>query len=205
MLDVGIGAGFLALLFAEMGHEVTGVDLSAGMLEKAKHNAENMGLEVDIFYGDAESLPFEDNSFDLVVNKFLLWTLPHPSHAVREWKRVLKPGGRIFAIDGDWFDPRRSRRIKRLAYEWSERFMKKNHISLVFKHYYRPIKNYLPLFEEISPENASFLFSETGLINTEVDLLLEVQKFKENRQSLLQKFLGNNSIFLVSGQKEKFL
>lgn len=205
VLDVGTGAGFLALLFAEMGHEVTGVDLSTGMLEKAKHNAESMGLEVDFFYGDAENLPFEDNSFDLVVNKFLLWTLPQPSYAVWEWKRVLKPGGRVFAIDGDWFDPKPSKRIKRLTSEWTERFVKKNRNSLIFRNYYGPIKNSLPLFEEISPENASLLLSETGFVNTEVDHLLKVQKYKKNRQSLLQKLLGNNSIFLISGQKEQFL
>ena len=199
---MGTGAGFLALLFAEMGHEVTGVDLSSGMLEKAKHNAENMGLEVDFFYGDAENLPFEDNSFDLVVNKFLLWTLPQPSCAVREWKRVLKPGGRIFAIDGDWFDPRLRRQIKRMVSELIERYVKKNCNSLIFKNHYGPIKKSLPLFEEISPENASFLFSETGFVNTEVDPLLEVQKFKKNRQSFPQRLLGNNSIFLISGQKE---
>jgi len=199
---VGTGAGFLALLFAEMGHEVTGVDLSAGMLEKAKHNAEHMGLEVDFFHGDAENLPFEDNSFDLVVNKFLLWTLPQPSCAVREWKRVLKPGGRLLAIDGDWFDPRPSKRFKRLVSEWTERFVKKSRNSLIFRNHYGPIKNFLPLFEEISPINASLLFSEIGFVNIEVDPLLEVHMYKKNRQSLLQKLLGNNSIFLILVQRE---
>ncbi len=145
ILDVGTGAGFLALLFAEMGHEVTGIDLSAGMLEKAKHNAENMGLKINFFYGDAENLSFEDSSFDLVVSKFLLWTLPKPSCAVREWKRVLKPNGRVFAIDGDWFDPRPNRRIKRKIFEWTGRLVKKNHNSLVFKIYYGSIRDFLPL------------------------------------------------------------
>ena len=93
------------------------VDLSTGMLEKAKQNADNKELEIDFFHGDAENLPFEDNSFDLVTNKFLLWTLQQPSCAVREWKRVLKPGGKIFAIDGDWFNPRPSRRVKRTLSE----------------------------------------------------------------------------------------
>lgn len=88
ILDVGTGAGFLALLFAEMGHEVTDIDLSAGMLEKAMHNTENMGLKIDFFHGDAENISFEDSSFDLVISKFLLWTLPKPSCAVREWKRA---------------------------------------------------------------------------------------------------------------------
>jgi ubiquinone/menaquinone biosynthesis C-methylase UbiE len=138
-----------------------------------------MGLEVDFFHGDAENLPFKDNSFDLVVNKFLLWTLPHPSGAAREWKRVLKPGGRLLAIDGGWFDPRPSKPIQRLVSECTERFVKKNRNSLIFKNHYGPIKNSLPLFEEISPENASLFFSETGFVNTAVDLLMEVQKFKK--------------------------
>lgn len=92
MVTKQAGTGFFALLFAEMGHKVTGVDLSAGMLKKAKYNADNMGLKIDFFHRDAEYLPFENSSFDLVTNKFLLWTLQQPSCAVREWKRVLKTG-----------------------------------------------------------------------------------------------------------------
>jgi ubiquinone/menaquinone biosynthesis C-methylase UbiE len=202
VLDVGTGTGFLALLFAEMGHKVTGIDLSSGMLEKAKRNAENMGLEIDFFHGDAENLPFENGSFDLVTNKFLLWTLQQPSCAVREWKRVLKPGGMVFAIDGDWFDPRPSRRVKRVLSEWTERFVKKNQSTSFFKDYYGPIRSSLPLYEKISPENASLLFSEIGFVNTSANPLLEVQEFKNSRQSLPQRILGNNSIFLISGQKK---
>ncbi|WP_292372129.1 class I SAM-dependent methyltransferase [Methanosarcina sp. UBA411] len=201
ILDVGTGAGFLALLFAEMGHKVTGIDLSTNMLKKAKHNADNMGLKIDFFHGDAENLPFEDSSFDLVTNKFLLWTLQKPSCAVTEWKRVLKPGGMVFAIDGDWFDPRPGRRVNRMISEWADKFLKKNQHNSVFKDYYGPIRSSLPLYEKISPENASLLFSETGLVNTSVNSLLEVQEFKKSRQSFLQRVLGNNSIFLASGQK----
>jgi ubiquinone/menaquinone biosynthesis C-methylase UbiE len=145
VLDVGTGAGFLALLFAEMGHDVTGIDISEGMLEKAKNHAENMGLEIDFFHGDAENLPFEDCYFDLVVSKYLLWTLPEPSCAVREWKRVLKPEGMIFAIDGNWFDPRTGNRLKRMLSELVERLMKKNQYNLIFKNFYSPIRKSLPL------------------------------------------------------------
>ncbi len=185
-----------------MGHKVTGVDLSLGMLEKAKYNAQNMGLEIDFFHGDAEDLPFEDSSFDLVTNKFLLWTLQQPDCAAREWKRVLKPGGMVFSIDGEWFDPRPSKRVKRMLSEWTETFVKKNPNTSIFKDYYGSIRYDLPLYEEISPEIASVLFSEMGFVNTSVNPLQEVQKFKNRRQSLLQRILGNNSIFLISGQKE---
>lgn len=201
VLDVGTGAGFLGLLFAEMGHEVTGIDLSEGMLEKAKHNADNMCLDIDLFHGDAENLPFEDCSFDLVVSKYLLWTLQEPSCAVREWKRVLKPGGMVFAIDGNWFDPRPDRSIKRILSDMVEKFAKKNQYNLIFKKSYDPIRNSLPLYEKISPENISLLFSETGFVNTAINPLLEVQKFQRNRHTFSQRLLKNNSIFLISGQK----
>ncbi|WP_440947045.1 class I SAM-dependent methyltransferase [Methanosarcina sp. T3] len=186
-----------------MGHEVTGIDLSEGMLEKAKQSADNMGFEIGLFHGDAENLPFEDCSFDLVVNKYLLWTLQKPSCAVYEWGRVLKPEGRVFAIDGNWFDPRPDRHIKRMLSELTERFAKKNQYNLIFKNSYAPIRNSLPLYEKISPENISFLFSETGLVNTEINPLPEVQKFQRNKNSFSQKLLKNNSIFLISGQKKQ--
>jgi hypothetical protein len=114
----------------------------------------------------------------------------------------LKQEGRIFAIDGDWFDPRPSRRIKRTIFELTERFMKKNCNSLIFKNDYGPIRSSLPLYEEISPKKVSLLFSETGFAHIAVNPLLKVQKFKRNKQSFFQKLLGNNSIFLISGQKE---
>lgn len=198
---MGTGAGFLALLFAEMGHDVTGIDLSECMLEKAKHNADNMGLEIAFFHGDAENLPFDDCYFDLVVNKYLLWTLPEPSCAIQEWKRVLKPGGTIFAIDGNWFDPRPDRYIKRSFTELVGRLTKKNSNSLIFKNSYSPIRKSLPLYERINPKNISFLFFETGFMNTSINPLLEVQKFQRNKHSFFQRLLGNSSIFLISGQK----
>lgn len=186
---MGTGTGFLALLFAEMGHEVTGIDLSEGMLEKAKHNADNMGIEIDLFHGDAENLPFEDCSFDLVVNKYLLWALEEPSRAVCEWKRVLKPGGMIFSIDGNWFDSRPDRYIKRMLSELVESFENKKQYNRIFKNSYAPIRNFLPLYEKINPESISLLFSETGLVNTAINSLLEVQKFQRNKYPFSQRLL----------------
>ncbi len=62
ILDVGTGTGFIALLLAELGHEVVGVDLSKGMLEVARKKAEKRGLQIEFKFGDAENLPFADNS-----------------------------------------------------------------------------------------------------------------------------------------------
>ncbi len=115
VLDVGTGTGFLALLLAGLGHSVKGLDLSPGMIEQARRYAAERGLAADFAVGDAESLPEPDATFDVVVNRNVLWTLPRPEEAIADWKRVLKPGGRIVVIDGDWFDTRFSYRAKRLV------------------------------------------------------------------------------------------
>jgi ubiquinone/menaquinone biosynthesis C-methylase UbiE len=52
--------------------------------------------------GDAERLPHPDASFDLVIERHVIWTLPAPDAALREWARVLRPGGRVLLIEGDW-------------------------------------------------------------------------------------------------------
>jgi ubiquinone/menaquinone biosynthesis C-methylase UbiE len=102
VLDVGTGPGFVAFLLAELEKKVIGIDLSEDMIQIANRNASDLGFNVDFRVGDAENLPFEDESFDAVVNRYVLWTLPNPERAMHEWRRVLKPGGILIIIDGNW-------------------------------------------------------------------------------------------------------
>jgi SAM-dependent methyltransferase len=95
VLDVGSGTGFLSLMLGDMGYEVVGVDLSEKMIALASAKAKKKGFSIDFHQDDAEQLGFENNSFDAIVNRAVLWTLPHPEIAVREWMRVLRPGGRL--------------------------------------------------------------------------------------------------------------
>lgn len=98
VLDVGCGTGFLARLYADLGHRVTGIDLSPEMIEIARQK----GASVEFRVGDAESTLEAADSYDLVVARHLLWTLPEPGRAVAEWLRVLRPGGRIALVEGHW-------------------------------------------------------------------------------------------------------
>jgi len=75
------------------------------MLEKSQCNAYKQKLAVNFMHGNAENLPFDDDSFDIVMNRYLLWTLPDPKTAVNEWSRVVKSGGKLILIDGRWHDP----------------------------------------------------------------------------------------------------
>lgn len=85
-----------------MGHKVTGIDLAEEMLVKAREKVDRTSLRVVFQSGDAENLPFHDNVFDAVVNRHVLWNMPNPEMAVSEWFRVVKPGGKLVVIDGDW-------------------------------------------------------------------------------------------------------
>jgi SAM-dependent methyltransferase len=74
------------------------------MLREAREKAAETGVAIRFEEGDAENLPFAVSSFDLVVSRHVLWTLPHPQAAVAGWVRVLRPGGRLVVIDSQ-FDP----------------------------------------------------------------------------------------------------
>ncbi|WP_035768891.1 class I SAM-dependent methyltransferase [Butyrivibrio sp. NC2002] len=102
VLDVGCGAGFFEMVLSDFDFDVTGVDLTPEMIEKGNElllqNGSNAHLEVM----DAEKLDFSDNSFDLVISRNLVWTLPHPVEAYMEWHRVLKPGGMLLVYDAEY-------------------------------------------------------------------------------------------------------
>ena len=99
-LDVGCGTGFLSLELAARGHRVTGIDFAPEMLALAKEKAAKAGAAIRFEHADAENLPFAAASFDLVITRHVLWTLPHPEAAIVEWMRVLRPDGRLAVIDG---------------------------------------------------------------------------------------------------------
>jgi ubiquinone/menaquinone biosynthesis C-methylase UbiE len=101
-LDVGCGTGFLAFELTTRGHHVTAVDFAPAMIAEARRKAEARGISIRFQQADAEQLPFAGGRFDLVMSRHLLWTLPHPEAAIDEWIRVLRPGGRLVVVDGQF-------------------------------------------------------------------------------------------------------
>ncbi|MFD3574120.1 trifunctional class I SAM-dependent methyltransferase/NUDIX hydrolase/VOC family protein [Streptomyces sp. NPDC058644] len=100
VLDLGCGTGSLSLLAAEAGHRVTAVDLSPGMVERAREKL--AGHAAEVLVGDAGEPPVQGRRFDAILVRHVLWTLPDPEAALRHWCGLLRPGGRLVLVEGVW-------------------------------------------------------------------------------------------------------
>lgn len=109
------------------------------MLKKAQTKAENRELLINFMQGDAESLPFLSNQFDMITARHLLWTLTEPEQAIIEWIRVLKPGGYLLA-------------------DISQKDLEHNN-----HHYPAEIEEKLPLNKNVSLEVVLELLQQAGL------------------------------------------
>lgn len=95
VLDVGCGTGVVAITAARMGAQVSAMDLSPALLERAHTNVSLANVNIDLKEGDVEALPYADHSFDAVLSQFGHMFAPRPQMAIQEMLRVLKPGGTI--------------------------------------------------------------------------------------------------------------
>ncbi len=99
-LDVGTGAGHTALTFAPYVAHITATDLTESMLTQVAKLAADRGVtNIKIQLADAEALPFEDDSFDLLTCRLAFHHFPNPQQALDEFFRVLKPGGSLGLAD----------------------------------------------------------------------------------------------------------
>jgi ubiquinone/menaquinone biosynthesis C-methylase UbiE len=98
VLEIAIGTGRNMALYPP-GVRVTGVELSEEMLARARRRAQQLGVSADLHVGDAQALQFTDSSFDTVLITFALCTIPDERRALAEAFRVLRPGGRLVAVE----------------------------------------------------------------------------------------------------------
>ena len=120
VLDVGAGTGALSLLAAELGHEVTALDLSPGMLGRAEVKAKERGLDERMHFVVGPATEPPGGPFDSVIERHVLWTMPDPVGALERWREVSK---RLVLFEGVWGETDLRRKAKDALAEVLRRVM----------------------------------------------------------------------------------
>ncbi|MBV9280846.1 MAG: class I SAM-dependent methyltransferase [Chloroflexi bacterium] len=122
ILDAGCGAGADSVALARRGYRVRGFDISSEMIAQARDRAAQLGLDGDVVsfrVGDVEDIDAPDASFDAILCRCVLDFTPHPGVALCEFRRVLRPGGRLLLSTLGARAPAKL--------EWWRRFLPDNH------------------------------------------------------------------------------
>lgn len=121
ILEVAPGPGYLAIDLAQRGRfQVSGLDISKTFVQIAADNAAKAGVAVAFHHGDAANMPFDADSFDLIVCMAAFKNFTQPVQALNEMHRVLKPGGRALILDlrPDVSDDEIAAEVKKMELSW---------------------------------------------------------------------------------------
>jgi 2-polyprenyl-3-methyl-5-hydroxy-6-metoxy-1,4-benzoquinol methylase len=197
-LDVGTGTGVVALLAAGLGHAVTAIDLSPGMLARAITRAHELGLAIDFAVGDAEAPAYADGSFDVVISRHVLWTLPHPGEAAAHWAALVVPGGLVTVFDG--YSPRLAPHRRALAV-LAERMDALRRRPASGHHYGAQLRAGLPLAEQRDPSAGERVLAAAGLADVRAQRLPEIDAAERALLRPLQR-LGRPFLhYLATGRR----
>jgi ubiquinone/menaquinone biosynthesis C-methylase UbiE len=198
VLDVGTGTGVMALLAAELGHEVVGIDLAPGMLAEARRKAALAGLAIDFRQADAEDLPVGLAGFDAVLARHLVWTLPCPDRALTAWRSAARGGGLIAVIDGTY--PPRALPV-RLAAGLAGRWVGWRHGDGAPNHEY-PAATYarLPLSRQRDTAPVAALMRSAGLERIRVRTVPEVDRIERAHLAPAERLADGWRRYLATGR-----
>lgn len=120
-LDLASGTAVVSHLMDDAGFRVTGLDWSETMLALARTKAGQRGRDITFRMADAENTMEPDASYEVIVTRHLVWTLVDPAAAFAEWMRVLKPGGKLLIVDGDFVNVGFAEKLVKKLAAWLEK------------------------------------------------------------------------------------
>lgn len=192
VLDCGAGTGFLSLLAAGLGHRVTALDLSAGMLDRLRAAARHRDLDVTVVEGPADEAP--PDAFDAVMERHLLWTLPDPARALRSW-RAAAPSGRLVLVESLWgsADPlERARSVARQLVRRARRVSPDHHAP-----YSEAVRGALPLAGGTPPALVVSLVADAGWREPRLERLRDVEWAEASAGGPLDRLVGASPRYAV--------
>lgn len=192
VLDCGAGTGFLSITAARLGHDVTALDVSEGMLARLDARARADGLQVRTVVGPAADPPPGD--FDVVVERHVLWTLPDPAAALTAW-RAVAPRGRLVLVESLWGDVDPLERMRALA----RRALRRLQATPPEHHAEYPTRTRaaLPLGSGTHPSRLAQLVAETGWGTARVRRLRDVEWAERQALPLAERIVGVVPRFVV--------
>lgn len=192
ILDAGAGTGFLSLIAARLGHRVTALDLSGGMLEVLRRSAEREGLEVDVLASPADQPP--DASFDAIIERHLIWTLENPSEALAAWRRAA-PNGVLVLFESVWgqADPLASARRSLLRLLRRLRGAPPEHHA----EYSPDVLAALPLGDGTPPSRLVELVQSAGWPSPRLERLRDVEWAERSSLPFPERLIGPSARFAV--------
>ncbi|CDN50823.1 class I SAM-dependent methyltransferase [Neorhizobium galegae] len=167
-LDLACGTAVISHLMNDVGFKVTGLDWSDAMLGQARAKAKKRGADIRFVSGDAENTMEPKNSYDVITNRHLVWTLVDPPAAFAEWFSVLKPGGKVLILDGNMG---KETWVKGLQKLWSRVTGKPaaSHMTPAMAARHQNIRSRVYFSDAMPAEAVVDLLTKAGFVNIVVD------------------------------------
>jgi SAM-dependent methyltransferase len=192
VLDCGAGTGFLSLIAARLGHRVTAVDLSAGMLDRLRARANELDLEVEVVHAPATEPP--GSGYDAVMERHLLWTLPDPAAALTAW-RSAAPAGRLVLVESLWGEVDQ---VERLRGELRRRLHRLRGVAPEHHaEYDASMRQALPLGMGTHPGRLAGMVVDAGWATPRLRRLADVEWAERCELPLLERLVGVAPRFVV--------
>jgi SAM-dependent methyltransferase len=198
VLDAGAGTGFVSLILAGLGYQVTAVDLSAQMLAVLRSKADLLGLNIRTLHADVAHPP-SGETFDAVVERDILWTLPGPDAALAAW-RDAAPAGRLVLIEATWGKTKGVAELQNRARVLAHRPLRWVRGSKPHQHddYPEDVVRALPYVNGILPAEAVCLVENSPWGPARFERLNDVERATMSDRRLLTQLLGMARRWAVS-------